>query len=243
MLFNLAMNQPVLTGLNRTASPLRDRSLIVAWVVLVHASLLWLWLAMPAPAKPAHHEMSVSIATMPSLSPAATPPAAPAQKVPVAKPVAMPETVTKPELRPEPVLKSETAELRRASAETALAAAPVATTALAEAVHAPTPAAPSGLPDHEPDFQAAYLSNPVPAYPMMARRMGWQGKVVLNVEVLASGLPGQIKLHQSCGHELMDNAAMNTVKSWHFTPARHAGRSVTQWFKVPINFSLEDNEA
>jgi hypothetical protein len=33
------------------------------------------------------------------------------------------------------------------------------------------------------------------------------------------------------------------VKGWRFAPASHADRPVTQWFKVPIQFSLKENEA
>jgi protein TonB len=97
--------------------------------------------------------------------------------------------------------------------------------------------------DTQPDYNASYLNNPRPVYPMAARRMGWQGRVILNVEVLEEGGCGEINVFRSSGHEALDRAAMNTVKSWRFTPARHAGRPVTQWFKVPVVFSLEDNDA
>jgi len=76
---------------------------------------------------------------------------------------------------------------------------------------------------------------------MVARRMGYYGKVVLDVEVLDEGTAGDVKLYQSSGYGILDNAAMQTVKTWHFTPARHLGRPVTQRFLVPIKFSLEDN--
>jgi periplasmic protein TonB len=103
-----------------------------------------------------------------------------------------------------------------------------------------TPPSPVVL-DAEPDYRADYLNNPRPPYPMVARRMGYHGKVVLNVEVLAEGKAGQVLLHQSSGHDILDNAAIQTVKTWRFTPARRLGQSVTQWFLVPIKFSLEDN--
>ena len=105
-----------------------------------------------------------------------------------------------------------------------------------------TPPSPVVL-DAEPDYRADYLNNPRPPYPMVARRMGYHGKVVLNVEVLAEGRAGDVKLHQSSGYDILDNAALQTVKSWHFTPARRFGQPVTQWFLVPIKFSLEGNEA
>ena len=105
-----------------------------------------------------------------------------------------------------------------------------------------TPPSPVVL-DTEPDYKADYLNNPRPPYPMVARRMGYHGKVVLDVEVLAEGKAGDVKLHQSSGYDILDNAALQTVKTWRFTPARHFGQAVTQRFLVPIKFSLEDNAA
>jgi periplasmic protein TonB len=105
-----------------------------------------------------------------------------------------------------------------------------------------TPPSPVVL-DAEPDYKADYLNNPKPPYPMVARRMGYHGRVVLDVEVLAEGRAGDVKLHQSCGHDILDNSAIQTVKIWRFTPARRFGQAVTQRFLVPIKFSLEDNEA
>jgi protein TonB len=97
--------------------------------------------------------------------------------------------------------------------------------------------------DAEPDYKADYLNNPRPPYPMVARRMGYHGKVVLDVEVLAEGKAGDVKLHQSSGYDILDNAALQTVKTWRFTPARRFGQPVTQRFLVPIKFSLEGSEA
>ena len=105
-----------------------------------------------------------------------------------------------------------------------------------------TPPSPVVL-DAEPDYKADYLNNPRPPYPMVARRMGYHGKVVLDVEVLAEGKAGDVKVHQSSGYDILDNAALQTVKTWRFTPARRFGQAVTQRFLVPIKFSLEDNAA
>jgi protein TonB len=105
-----------------------------------------------------------------------------------------------------------------------------------------TPPSPVML-DAEPDYKADYLNNPRPPYPMVARRMGYHGKVVLDVEVLAEGKAGDVKLHQSSGFDILDNAALQTVKTWRFTPARRFGQAVTQRFLVPIKFSLEDSAA
>jgi len=94
--------------------------------------------------------------------------------------------------------------------------------------------------DTEPDYKADYLNNPRPPYPMAASRMGYHGKVVLNVEVLADGKAGQVLIYSSSGHDILDSAALQTLKTWRFTPARHLGQPVTRWFLVPFNFTLKD---
>lgn len=209
---------------NPTDVPLRDRSLIVASVALAHALLLWLLVAMPSLPASRHQEMSVSFAAMPS-------PPQPAAAEPIPQPKPEPVKPRPVERRPQPAPEVVTPiDPTEAPVPTQVSSAP------------PQPAAPSSnLPDREPDYQAAYLNNPIPAYPMVARRMGWQGKVVLNVEVLASGLPGQVRLHQSSGHDVLDNAAMQAVRGWRFVAARQGGQIVTKWFLVPIPFILKED--
>jgi len=122
-------------------------------------------------------------------------------------------------------------------------------TEVADQVAIATPSAPAASPvtaeiaPTEPDYKADYLNNPAPSYPLAARRMGMQGRVVLNVEVLASGVCGQINIQQSSGFPILDNAALKTVKSWRFLPASRAGHAVDKWFMIPVHFSLKDNKA
>jgi protein TonB len=96
--------------------------------------------------------------------------------------------------------------------------------------------------ENEPDYLATYLNNASPTYPVVARRLGWQGKVLLSVEVLADGRAGQVRLQHSSGHTVLDEAALNAVKDWHFSPAKHAGQPVDKWFLVPIPFVLKESE-
>lgn len=91
-------------------------------------------------------------------------------------------------------------------------------------------------------FKALYnQKNARPSYPLAARRMGLQGKVLLNVEVLADGSCGKINIAQSSGHRILDQNALDTVKTWEFIPARQAGVAISRWYQVPIVFSLKDN--
>ena len=198
--------------------PILNRSLAVAAVVLVHTLVLWSWFSEPHLSMQGQREMSVSLA-MPSPPRAA--PVEPRPK-PVSKPEPKPEPVETQPAEPEQPIEQETpAEVQTAPAQPA--------------------AAPLGPPDREPDYQAAYLNNPKPGYPMVARRMGWQGRVTLEVEVLENGLPGQIKLHQSSGRKVLDKAAIQTVRGWRFVAARKSGREVVQRIFVPINFNLKES--
>ena len=83
--------------------------------------------------------------------------------------------------------------------------------------------------------------NARPSYPLAARRIGLQGKVLLNVEVLADGSCGQINVAQSSGHRMLDDNALETVKTWQFVPARQGGVAISKWYRVPIVFTLKDN--
>lgn len=111
--------------------------------------------------------------------------------------------------------------------------------ALRQTESAPAPAAASAPSLVSPRFDAAYLQNPPPVYPPLARRMGEQGRVLLRVRVAADGLAHQVELKTSSGSPRLDHAALDTVKRWRFVPARQGDQSVAAWVVVPISFSLE----
>lgn len=90
-----------------------------------------------------------------------------------------------------------------------------------------------------PRFDAAYLQNPPPVYPPLARRMGEQGRVVLRVLVAADGLAQQVELKTGSGSARLDQAALDTVKRWRFVPARQGDQQIAAWVLVPISFFLE----
>jgi protein TonB len=85
-----------------------------------------------------------------------------------------------------------------------------------------------------------YGVNPKPPYPMLARRMGMQGTVVLRVHVRADGSVAEAALAQSSGSQLLDDSALKTVREqWRFLPARLDGTPVESWVEVPIRFVLD----
>ena len=85
-----------------------------------------------------------------------------------------------------------------------------------------------------------YAQNPKPPYPQEAKEKGYQGRVVLQVEVLADGRAGEIELKESCGYSVLDQSALDTVKKWRFIPATKGKTSVSSWVIVPITFQLKD---
>lgn len=200
----------------------REKGSAVALVILVHLALAYAWLNRPEDPAIVMSEMSVSMAMQR------------AEVVVPPEPVALP-----PQIKPKVVVDDNAITRKSVEDKPIPVTQPVAQPVAAE----PLPPAAAPVVDTEPDYKANYLSNPRPPYPMVARRMGWEGKVVLNVEVLAEGTCGAINVFRSSGRELLDNAALNTVKNWKFVPARSGGRAITKWFRVPINFSLEDGEA
>jgi protein TonB len=85
---------------------------------------------------------------------------------------------------------------------------------------------------------ARYGQNPVPPYPSEARRRGWEGTVLLMVEILESGRPERITIKESSGHSVLDEAALGAVERWTFVPAQRDGKPVRSVAEVPIVFSL-----
>jgi protein TonB len=82
--------------------------------------------------------------------------------------------------------------------------------------------------------------NAPPDYPAEARERGWQGRVVLRVEVSAAGLPLDVRISASSGYAMLDQAAWRAVRSWRFVPALRGGVPVTGAVDVPVQFRLEN---
>lgn len=84
-----------------------------------------------------------------------------------------------------------------------------------------------------------YGDNPLPVYPIEARKLRQQGTVVLSVLVNAQGMVETLAVKESSGHVLLDQAAIRGVKRWRFKPATVAGIPVSTQIEQPIQFTLE----
>lgn len=80
--------------------------------------------------------------------------------------------------------------------------------------------------------------NPVPEYPAIAVRRGWEGEVLLRVLVSAAGDAGEVLVEKSSGFALLDDAAAAAVRGWRFVPASEGGESVPGEVLLPVRFAL-----
>lgn len=156
---------------------------------------------------------------------------APAKPVTPQRPVEPVSKSKRPEVLPHPVSPAP------AMIETAPVAAPAEAPRVA--VESRTTAPSAELPATPPLFNAAYLRNPAPVYPAVARRSGDQGTVMLKVLVSPEGAPLRVELDQSSGSKSLDGAAQEAVKGWRFVPARRGTQNIEGWVRVPVVFKLE----
>lgn len=175
----------------------------------------------PVPMRPELQVIPVSVeraiaSVLPT--PPSPPPAAPVRRqptppTPVAPPVTVPVEV--------PVTVVATTP--------AVSTPPVATPPPAQAA-APAATASDTL---------AYVDAPQPDYPAIALRNGWEGTVLLRVEVDARGRPTAVTIARSSGRSALDQAARRKVLAdWRFRPALRDGLAVPAVGLVPINFTV-----
>lgn len=104
-----------------------------------------------------------------------------------------------------------------------------------------TPVAPADTetPLIKPQYDADYLHNPKPIYPLLAKRLGEHGKVLLRVLVNREGNVAEILIVTSSGSSRLDDAAYQAVSRWRFVPAMRGEMKVDADVFVPINFVLD----
>jgi TonB family protein len=106
----------------------------------------------------------------------------------------------------------------------------------------PKPGAVSVGKAHYEDTILPYLvSTPKPIeYPRWAMRQGWQGNLEIALEILLDGTVGRYHVMKSSGYRLLDEAAVEAVKTWRFAPATKDGKPVLTCIELPVRFQLEN---
>jgi TonB family protein len=77
-----------------------------------------------------------------------------------------------------------------------------------------------------------------PLYPRMAREQGWQGKVILRAHVTAEGTVKNATVQESSGFPVLDDSAVQAVKTWTFEPAKNGEFALASIVDLPILFDL-----
>jgi len=88
-------------------------------------------------------------------------------------------------------------------------------------------------------FDHKDLNNPQPQYPLMAKRRGEEGTVLLEVFVESHGGVTKIDIAKSSSYSLLDKAAIEAIKKWQFIPAKRFGQFVSSSVIIPVTFKLK----
>jgi protein TonB len=112
------------------------------------------------------------------------------------------------------------------------------------ALHAPAPATPTVVASQTVaavETPPAFLDNPHPIYPPLARQRGWEGDVLIKVSVDNQGKVVRADLKQSSGHRVLDKSALKQIRTWRFSPALKGNVGVAGEVTVPVHFRLRQS--
>jgi protein TonB len=243
----------------------RKRNVMAALVfsLALHVCGGWIFLFVvhEAPRQLRIRPIEISVVTPPVREKAIVPARIPAESAPVppAKPVAPPrpapvtgrvilpqemKTVSEKPVQP-PQLSTAVSSQEKAPSVSQPAVMQQTNRAPARAAASPV-AAPrtaagadvAGLPVTGPGYDAAYLNNPAPPYPAAARKLMLQGTATVRVLVSPDGRPKSVRLENSSGSRILDEAALEAVQRWSFVPARRGDKPIAAEVDVPVRFRL-----
>lgn len=225
----------------------RPIPLAVAATVLLHAALIAatvFGLSSDIPSDKPDEPLKVEILLPPPAPPPVIQPTPP--KPLPAEPVAKKEhPLPKPQAEAKPVQQTRNtppAQLVESAVETKSDARPApAVAAPAPSPAPPAPAAPQVVARTSASEASYAATNRKPPYPRIALSNGDEGTVILRVQVTAEGTAGAVEIKKSSGFPQLDDSARRTVQTWRFKPATVDGKPVTEWYEVPIPFTLQNN--
>ncbi|UCD87508.1 MAG: energy transducer TonB [Desulfobacterales bacterium] len=154
--------------------------------------------------------------------------------------IAKPELASSGENQEDTVKESSVDRMQENGSKETDRSLPVRTVSIRSAGERGVATPPVGEPGRDiiVDARPKYKENPLPHYPKVARRRGYEGRTVLRVEVLESGKVGRIEIATSSGFEVLDKAALGSVNGWIFFPGTRNGKKTKQWVVVPVRFTL-----
>ena len=97
-----------------------------------------------------------------------------------------------------------------------------------------------GMDTPGPDLvKASILSLPEPLYPVLSRKRGEEGRVILEITISAQGAVRSAQVNRSSSYKRLDRAALAAIKKATFAPAIEYGTPVESTMKVAYRFELK----
>lgn len=88
---------------------------------------------------------------------------------------------------------------------------------------------------------ARAIERAAPEYPEAAREIGTEGYVDVSFVVLRDGGVGWVRVLDASPTGLFEDAAIASVRAWHFEPARRQGEPVECRLSTRVRFRLLDD--
>ncbi len=94
--------------------------------------------------------------------------------------------------------------------------------------------------DHvtEVEYAVEGFANPLPKYPLVARKRGHEGQVMVRVHVSEVGQIININLIKSSRWDDLDQMTLETLESWQFKPATRAGTPIAGSVDLTFTYQL-----
>jgi len=157
---------------------------------------------------------------------------------PVPKPVPLPPPLQTPFVKPSlPTVSRPVIELQTPPASNPMVSQPGHPQGTQSSVVPAQPPVSNVLAPTPPSGIAA--THTQPPYPMLARRIGEQGSVLLSITVAIDGSVQSASVARSSGKIDLDEAAVSWVKDhWKYRPASRNGQPITAQVEAQVVFDL-----
>lgn len=166
----------------------------------------------------------------PSVPPRVEPAPVPRRELPKPQPAETPLS---------PVLAAEAPVTKPAEVPVPLSSITAAVTA--PVIAAPVVPKPDGPLTLGSELAVSCPGRTAPGYPLLSRRLGEAGSVVLRVELDEQGRVDAARVATGSGFARLDEAALSAVKSWRCNPAQRDGQAVRAIALQPFKFVLQGN--
>ena len=167
------------------------------------------------------------------------------EQLPLLEPAALLEPP--PRLEPAPLAPVELAPTER---ELLTHMKWLARVAPAAATKSQTDAAPKDGPPATPPASSEAVepsvvpgTNAAPRYPWVAWRRGIEGTVEIELQIDAAGDVAHARVRSSSGCRMLDDAALEALRRWRFTPARGVFGAVASTFRQQVVFRIHGGVA